>query len=411
MSLLPNLFRNLKTAALLQYPANHALPTNTKQGRMAMGISAYRFVSMKHIVCTALFCLSLVGNLQAAETPAVMKFSIEGIRCVAFSPDGKHILTTGDNGMNRATQIWDAESKEKLHKFAGHVDVLMSAAFSPDGKKVASIGYDTTIIWDTEAGKELRRLGDRNTNTNSSGGFDVAFSPDGKLIATAGGGGISRIWDVESGKKLYDLIGHNGGVNSISFSPDGKQVVTTSFDGTARTWDADSGQQRHKFVVWDRESGANEQDVNARDSIPVYSAAFSPDGERIVTAAGAVALNVERRVIIWDAESGKELQKVIGHGRDPGGHNISVFVYSVAFSPDGKKFVTAGGDRTARVWDAESGKELQKLVGHNDDVYSAAFSPDGKKVVTAGRDAVRIWDLERYIDPTLPIVRPAILDF
>ena len=368
---------------------------------------------MKHVLCTTFASLFFVSGLQAAETPAVTEFQIEGVGLVAFSPDGKNILTTGGTGMNRATQIWDVESKNELHKFVGHDDVLMSAAFSPDGKKVAAIGYDRTIIWDTESGKELQRLGDRNTN--SSGGSAVAFSPNGKLIAIAGNGGVSRIWDTESGKHLHDLVKHNGGVQSISFSPDGKQVLTTSFDGTARTWDADSGWQRHKFVVWDRESGSKEQDVNAKDSIPVRSAVFSPDGKKIVTAAGAVAHNVERRVIIWDAVSGKELQKVVGHERNPGGHNISVFVYSVAFSPDGKRIVTAGGDRTARIWDAESGKELQRLVGHNNEVRSAAFSPDGKKVVTADRNIVRFWNLERVpvlsSDPQQPLARPAISDF
>ncbi len=151
--------------------------------------------------------------------------------------------------------------------------------------------------------------------------------------------------------------------NSAAFSPDGSRIVTASSDQTARIWDAATGKE---IVV-----------LRGHDD-SVISAAFSPDGSRIVTASD------DQIVRIWDAATGKEIVVLRGHDNQ---------VISAAFSPDGSRIVTASGDKTARIWDAATGKEIVVLRGHDGLVLSAAFSPDGSRIVTASWDqTARIWD-------------------
>ena len=341
---------------------------------------------MRHSLCVAIVLLLSVGSLQAAQTPTVIRFEHSGsVNSVAFSSDGKKVVTTSSRGI---THIWDIESGSanfggELHQLKGHTNVLMSAAFSPDGKLVASVGYDGTRIWDAKSGTELRRLG--------SNGFAVAFSPDGTKLATRDGGGPS-IWEVDSWKPLYSLIQHRGAVKSIAFSPDGKQIITASADGTANIWDAESGSEVKTLNA--------HPDMEGYGTVTVNSAVFSPDGKRVATA------HQDGVARIWNIESARVVLELRGH--NSGGSVTQVS--SVAYSPDGKTIVTSSNDRTARIWDAESGEELKRLEVHHlgqsntTPVVSAVFSPDGEKVATAHGPYVEIWDLERV--PPLPVPPP-----
>ena len=160
------------------------------------------------------------------------------------------------------------------------------------------------------------------------------------------------------------LGGHENYLQSAAFSPDGARIVTASVDDTARIWDVANGKE---ITVLRGHEGA------------VRSAAFSPDGARIVTASD------DKTARIWDAATGKEITVLRGHEDR---------VLSAAFSPDGARIVTASSDNTARIWDAATGKDITVLRGHEGNVlYSAAFSPDGARIVTASSDnTARIWD-------------------
>ncbi len=162
------------------------------------------------------------------------------------------------------------------------------------------------------------------------------------------------------------VLGHANRVRSAAFSPDGTRIVTAALDKTARIWDAATGKPIG-------------EPLRGHDDI-VFSAALSPDGQRIVTASW------DKTARIWDALTGKPIGEPLkGHeGR----------VYGAAFSPDGKRIVTASADQTARIWDAAAGEPIgEPLRGHDADVASAAFSPDGKRFVTASGDrTARIWD-------------------
>ena len=199
-------------------------------------------------------------------------------------------------------------------------------------------------------------------------------------------------------------------MHSAAFSPDGKRIVTASYDKTARLWDAETGKQigaplvGHESVCLARRSAptasassprlvtrprgcgtprpANKSACRSGHEDAVISAAFSPDGKRIVTASS------DKTARLWDAATGEQIgAPLVGH---------EDVVNSAAFSPDGKRIVTASEDKTARLWDAATGKQIgAPLAGYEDAVNSAAFSPDGKRIVTASDDkTARLWDAE-----------------
>ena len=193
--------------------------------------------------------------------------------------------------------------------------------------------------------------------------YDVEFSLDGSLIATASDDDTARLWDADAGRVLRILSGHTDGLYPSRFSPDGELVVTASEDGTAKVWDADSGQ-----LVTDLIGSAG----------PVIDAGFSPDGGRVVTASE------DGTARIWDVPSGGQRTILRGHQGE---------LNTATFNADGSFVLTAGVDGTARVWDAANGTPVAVLHGHDGPVTAAAFSRDGRDVLTGGADGTaRMWE-------------------
>jgi hypothetical protein len=243
---------------------------------------------------------------------------------------------------------------------SGHQHNVNSVAWSPDGKRLATGSQDNTAkVWDAETGKELLTLSGHVNGVSS-----VAWNPDGKRLATGSDDSTAKVWDAGSGRELLTLSGHSSYVRSVAWSPDGKRLATGIDDSTAKVWDGETGKE---LLTLGGHSGS------------VDSVAWSPDGKRLATGSW------DETAKVWDGETGKELLTLSGHGLP---------VASVAWSPDGNRLATGSWDKTAKVWDGKTGKELLTLSGHSDCIESVAWSPDGKRLATGSRDnTAKVWDV------------------
>ncbi len=251
---------------------------------------------------------------------------------------------------------WWVMSPHPLYTYRGSAGPV---AWSPDGKRIASGGDDDTVqVWDAADGGNLY------TYREHSGGVEsVAWSPDGKHIASGGDDNTVRVWDAADGGNLYTYRGHSNAVWSVAWSPDGKRIASGGLDKTVQVWDATDGGNLYTY---------------RGHSSGVYSVAWSPNGKRIASGG------LDKTVQVWDVADGGNLYTYRGH---------SASVYSVAWSPDGKRIASGGDDDTIRVWDAADGGNLYTYRGHSTSVYSVAWSPDSKRIASGGDDdSVQVWD-------------------
>jgi WD40 repeat protein len=376
---------------------------------------------------------------------------------IAFNPDGTQVVTAG---VDKTAIIWQAATGERLRTLRGHKDTVWKVSYSPDGTHIVTCSSDRSVrLWDGETGRELLTL------TDFTRGVGMAiFSPDGRQILTSSDI-EATLWDANTGAKLLTYTGHDRQIWGVAFSPDGKRAATTSEDGTAKVWDVSAGDTlvtlaghpdivtRVRFLqdgnhlvtsgtdktlrIWDlsRKRGveestlqghyagwnttlalspdwtriaanepdgairiwsldSNQESSRMRDGHKghLWAVAFSPNGRKLITAGD------NNLVYVWDTESGQKLLTLSGHGEG----TMDQVIYGVmaaAFSPDETLIATAGMDKTARIWDAATGRQLLVLTGHTGGVLSIAFSPDSKNIATGSEDStVRLWDTKTGVE-------------
>jgi tricorn protease-like protein len=286
------------------------------------------------------------------------------ITALAFSPDGQSVAASGYHEVT----LWRVADGTLDRRLRGLAERVYEIAYSPDGKWIATASGDPgqfgeVKLWLAEPSGGGKLVRDLLETTDSV--FAVAFSPDSKLLAAAGADRAIRVWEVDSGKQVALIEDHADWILDLAFSPDGKRLASASRDKTAKVFDLVKKESLVTFPT-------HAQTVN--------TLAFSPDG-KLVASGGD-----DNLVRVWKPDDdGKPARQVGGFGGA---------VFKVAFTPDGKSMVVCSADKTVRVYDASGGSAKATFNDHADWVYTFAVSPDGKTVASGSWDGeVRLWNL------------------
>lgn len=356
----------------------------------------------------------------------------EPVHSVAFSPDGKRIATASSD---RTIKVYSADDGRERLTLRGHADAVWSVAFTPDSRQIVSGSWDSTArLWDALNSREARTLpgrGDRiaavtyspdgrslaaacgdgsalvwqadklqalqTIDTRQTAFYALAFSADGSRLATAGDDRTVAVWDVASNRRTQVFRGHNGPVTGVAFSPRGPWVASatavnfapvdtapTDTPGADASEEATAEEAPPKVAtpdvgwteqvkVWDPATGKERWSAEGSACV-----AFSPSGDLLAAGAGGA-------IRLFEAATGRVVQKLNGHGGS---------VIGLAFSPDGRRVASCGDDALVRLWAVADGRLLGTLRGHTQTVWSVAFHPDGTRLVSVSDDqTVKLWEI------------------
>jgi WD40 repeat protein len=382
---------------------------------------AFRPDNARQLVSASEDCTLKVWDVETLENLLTLNGHRGMVNCVAYSPDGRRIASGSDD---LTLKLWNAEQPFVARTLGGAGrNWFTHVAFSPGGERMAAANVDRTLtIWDRSNYDKPRIIGEHNyplwglafsrgdliasacgdviradqpseirvwnwrtgelvrsLPSSANVQWSVAFSPDGLLMATAGGDlGWNplelKVWDTTTWSVRHDLIGHARGVSCVAFDPKGEFLASGANDGIVKLWDVRSGE-------WKRDLDGGKT--------AVQGIAFSLDGKSLAIAGS-------ESVTICNLLTNEKLA-LRGHlGR----------VQQVSFHPNGRRLASAGNDGTVRIWDLKTGQEVLTLRGHQGFVYDLAFSPDGHQLVSASRDGtVKIWDGTPWVELTGPTAR------
>lgn len=289
------------------------------------------------------------------------------VTAIAFSPDGETLISAGDNRI----QLWNLTRGKLIRTLRGHADnwsesAVTSLAVSPNGKFIASGGTDKTIkIWHlqhflrSDRGKTRTLTGHSQGSLLAQGVRAVAFSADGKILASGGSDKVIKLWDTRTWTEISTLTGHSYAIASLAFSPVEPCLISTG-GNTIKLWKLDTDEQ-----------------ITFAASCAPRSVCFNANGQTFATGGlkGAFSL--------WALKIQEEVIKDTLHSEE---------IKAIAFSANGQFFATGGYDNTIKLWNAITGDLINTLTGHSDAVYSLAFCPDSSILVSGSADkTIRLW--------------------
>ena len=337
------------------------------------------FVRTRGLTVRGLEVKSCRGLNQKKDT--IVEFDYDGVIPYNFStsnlsrppvhPIFVDAIDTDGNVSRVSFHLWEISSQH-IATFEGHTHLVRSVAFSPDGKTLASGSQDSTIkLWDVATRTNIATL--KHTHLVRS----VAFSSDGLILAVGSNSKAVKLWDVVTGRDIATLSGHAHLVLSVAFSPDGTMLASGSQDGTIKLWDV----------------ATRTNIATLRHPHFVESVAFSPDGTTLASGAWVGNSSADAGTVwLWDVSTRQNIAKLEGHnGR----------VNFVIFSPDGKTLASGSDDETVKLWDVATRTNITTLEGHRSSVRSVAFSSDGAVLASGSEDnssgswnnSVKLWDV------------------
>jgi WD40 repeat protein/serine/threonine protein kinase len=264
---------------------------------------------------------------------------------VAFSRDGRRVVS----GSSKIVTIWDASTGDKVIEIPAHTGTVHTVAFHPDGDKVLSGSWDGSLkMWEVASGKELFRVGGGTREYDS-----FSISPNGDLFATGTGFTAEiRLHDARTGNLVATLTGATERVGVTAFSADGGWLVSGGETGEVAVWDVSRRAKR-----WTARLGQGR----------IRSVTTSADNQWVA------ALSQSGAIAVWEIETGQQKFSL----EEPG-------AYCLRFTPDNQRLVSGGADATLKFWTVDTGQKACTIAGHRGRIYSMAFSPDGRRLATTG---------------------------
>jgi WD40 repeat protein/transcriptional regulator with XRE-family HTH domain len=288
----------------------------------------------------------------------VWQAHLSDMTALAFSPDGRTLATVS---FDTTIKLWNVKNGTLLWT-GWQTGGIIAVAFAPDGHLLASGGNDGRIhLWDVQRGVEVQTLADQRTVIGT-----LAWSPDGRLLASGCIDGNIWMWnalEAVPGPQVQKLVGHTNWVSGLVFAPDSRQLASASFDGTVKLWDTEHGTWLHTV---------------AEHSDQMLRVVWSPDGRMLASCS------FDHTIWLWDVTEGRSHAVLHGH---------TGVIYGLAFAPDSHTLLSGSDDGTIRVWDVACGQSVRIIVGYVATLFDVDWSPDDTRLAAAGADTVvTIWN-------------------
>ncbi len=327
-----------------------------------------------------------------------------GVTNTAFSPDGRFLAASMTDGM---VGVWAVPTWKREALFKASSANIYSVIFTPDSKELLTGGQEGLIkVWHPLNGQERRTLPNKMTI------YRMTFIPGSNNVVGLSTNGVLKTWNFATGQQVAEI--KIASANALACSPDGKIIATAHTDPIVRLWNAQSGTLLTEIKTHGRPllslaftpdgkglfTGSvdktikfrNVQEVSdakliAQNTTPIHNVAFTRDGRRLISGDEAQVIRIH------DARTGRELQKIEGHEPVPRAPNVGLRMLKIAVSPAGGYFATSGHDKTVRTWDEQTGRPLQVFRGHTQPLWAIDISADGRFIASGGLDStVKIWD-------------------